>query len=80
VASEVRFYRPRPNARLLALLKARRMYLHEFAELMGCNPVTVWRRETGKAGIPGDWYARAAEVLGVSIDEVAPPPLEESAA
>ncbi len=47
------------------------------AQQLGVSPYAVWRYETGRASPPVDWYERAAKVLGVRVEDIAP---EETAA
>lgn len=42
------------------------------ADQMGVSTYALWRYETGRSAPPSDWYERAAAVLGVDADDIAP--------
>lgn len=45
------------------------------AQQLGVSTYALWRYETGRSAPPRDWYERAAQVLGVPVEQIAP--LEE---
>ena len=40
--------------------------------MMGCSAATILHYERGDRSVPGGWYERAAEVLGVPLERIAP--------
>jgi hypothetical protein len=60
------------NTRLLAELRRQGRSIRWFCDQMGVSRFAVWRIETGDAGAPHDWYQRAALLLGVSLQDIAP--------
>lgn len=63
-------------ARPLGPLKAeldRRGIRHAWlARQLGVSKWTFWRIEAGIQPAPADWYERAAHVLGVNVEDIAP--------
>lgn len=62
----------RVNDRLLFVLAQQGRRIDWFAAQMGVSRWSFWRFETGRAAPPADWYVRAANVLGVTTDDIAP--------
>lgn len=67
----VGFKHDTPLTRELARQRLRRDWL---AERLGVKPWTFSRIEGGVQAPPDDWYSRAAEILGVSVEEIEPQP------
>lgn len=66
------------NYRLLGVLEQQGRRIDWFAAQMGVSRWAFWRFETGRSAPPADWYERAAAVLGVKPEDIAP--LEAAAA
>jgi predicted transcriptional regulator len=62
----------RINDRLLAEIRKQGRRVNWVAEQLGVSQYAFWRYETGRSGPPVDWYERAAQVLGVSVEDIAP--------
>lgn len=62
----------RINDRLLAEIRRQGRRVNWVAEQMGVSTYAFWRYETGRSGAPTDWYERAAQVLGVPVEDVTP--------
>lgn len=58
-----------PLTRELSRQRLRRDWM---AERLGVRPWTFSRIEAGVQPPPSDWYERAAAVLGVSVEDIAP--------
>lgn len=58
-----------PLTRELARQRLRRDWL---ADRLGVRPWTFSRIESGVQPAPPDWYTRAAVILGVSAEDIAP--------
>lgn len=58
-----------PLTRELARQRLRRDWL---AQKLGVGPWTFSRIEGGQQPAPDDWYDRAAEVLGVPVEQLKP--------
>lgn len=62
----------RVNDRLLAEVRRQGRRVNWVAEQLGVSSYAFWRYETGRSGAPADWYERAAQVLGVRAEDIAP--------
>lgn len=62
----------RSNDRLLAEVHRQGRRLNWVARQLGVSQYALWRYETGRSAPPLDWYERAAEILGVGVEVVAP--------
>jgi hypothetical protein len=60
------------NPRLVAELQRQGRRVEWFCQQMGVSRWAFWRIESGRAGAPIDWYERAAAVLGVRVEDIAP--------
>lgn len=60
------------NDQLIAALNQQGRRIDWFAQQMGVSRWAFWRFETGRSAPPNDWYERAAEILGVNVDDVRP--------
>lgn len=63
---------PRSNDRLAARIREQGRTIAWFCLQMGVSRWAFLRIENGEAGVPVDWYERAAAVLGVKAEDVAP--------
>jgi Helix-turn-helix domain len=62
----------RAQTRLTHILDQRGIRYNWLAQKLGVRPWTFSRIEKGVQPAPADWYERAAAVLGVSPDLIAP--------
>lgn len=62
----------RINTRLVAEVNRQGRRVTWVAQQLGVSQWSFWRYETGRSAPPADWYERAAQVLGVSTEDVAP--------
>jgi predicted transcriptional regulator len=54
------------------MLNAQGRRIDRFAQQAGVSRWAFWRYETGCASPPSDWYERAAAILGVAVEDIAP--------
>lgn len=62
----------RVNDRLLAEIRRQGRRANWVAAQLGVSTYAFWRYETGRSGPPADWYERAALILGVPAEDIAP--------
>ena len=63
---------PRAPSRLVELLNSRGVRHTWMAEQLGVSKWIFHRVEAGKQPAPPGWYERAAAILGVAVEDIAP--------
>ena len=62
----------RDDGRLYAAIESAGFSIGGFARRMGVVRSTVWRIDRGLQQPADEWWLRAAELLGVSVEDIAP--------